>query len=366
MFLLSILNRMKKQGRPAEIFIQLIQTQHDELRQMARQSIGRVSERAHFVLLSDQGKTVLEIASLFGYSAETVYTWLERYDQTGVTGLVDQPRSGRPRREPYLTAIVQAQAGQSPRCFGYLAACWTVTLLVWHLAQRFKVSVSPSTLRRALDQADFVWGRPKLVLAKRQDPQAQTKLARLEVVLAEPEANLIAADECEMQLLPLLRAMWHRRGQQPCVVTPGQNRKRPIFGGVNLRTGAWHYQLTQRKRGLEFIAFLTELVQAYPSGSIYVLIDNASIHTSKAVLTWLATQPRLELIYLPTYMGHKLNPTEKVWWDLKDTIAANYCFKTLAELDQLVQRYFDKISRTDILRLINSATVRQAQLTSVA
>jgi putative transposase len=248
-FLFSILNGMKKQGRPAEIFIQLTESQRVELRRLARQAMGRVSERVHFVLLSDQGKTVPEIACLFGYSAETVYTWLQRYEQAGVEGLIDQPRSGRPKSEPYLTAIVQAQASQSPRCFGYLAACWTVALLVWHLAQRFKVSVSPSTLRRALDRADFVWGRPKLVLAKRPDPDAPAKLARLEAVLAEPEATLIAADECEMHLLPLLRAMWHRRGQQPKVVTPGQNRKRPIFGGVNLRTGTWHYQLTSRKRG---------------------------------------------------------------------------------------------------------------------
>jgi putative transposase len=357
---------MKKQGRPAEIFIELTETQRTELRRLARQAIGRVSERVHFVLLSDQGKSVPEIASLFGYSAETVYTWLERYQQAGAEGLVDQPRSGRPKQEPYLTAIVQAQASQSPRCFGYLAACWTVALLAWHLARRFKVSVSTSTVRRALALADFGWGRPKLVLAKRPDPDGPAKLARLEAVLAEPEATLIAADECEMHLLPLLRAMWHRRGQQPKVVTPGQNRKRPIFGGVNLRTGAWHYQLTSRKRGIEFIAFLTEVVQAYPTGPIYVLIDNASIHTSKAVLKWVSSQPRLELIYLPTYMGHKLNPTEKVWWDLKDTIAANYCFKSLAELDQFIQRYFNNITQPDILRLINSAVVRQAQLVQAA
>src|SRR5512139_1279516 len=110
MFLFSILNGMKKQGRPAEIFIQLTEIQRAELRRLARQAIGRVSERVHFVLLSDQGKSVPEIASLFGYSAETVYTWLERYQQAGTEGLLDPPRSGRPKQEPYLTAIVQAQA----------------------------------------------------------------------------------------------------------------------------------------------------------------------------------------------------------------------------------------------------------------
>jgi hypothetical protein len=44
-----------------------------------------------------------------------------------------------------------------------------------------------------------------------------------------------------MMLLPVLRATWHRRGEQPKVLTPGKNQKRPVFGSVNLRTGAWHY-----------------------------------------------------------------------------------------------------------------------------
>ena len=117
-----------------------------------------------------------------------------------------------------------------------------------------------------------------------------------------------------MMLLPVLRATWHRRGEQPQVLTPGQNRKRPIFGTVNLRTGAWHYRLTDRKRSVEFIAALTELLTAYPVGRIYILVDNGSIHTSKAVQQWLTTHERLQLVSLPSYAGHKYNPTEKIWW----------------------------------------------------
>jgi transposase len=32
---------------------------------------------------------------LMGYSAQAVYPWLERYQQHGVAGLYDEPRSGR-------------------------------------------------------------------------------------------------------------------------------------------------------------------------------------------------------------------------------------------------------------------------------
>src|SRR5512144_3249818 len=97
-----------KTGRPSEIRITLNEAQREELRTLAREAIGRVSERAHFVLLSDQGKSVPEIGQLMGYSAQAVYPWLERYTRLGVAGLYDEPRSGRPPTEPHLVAIVQA------------------------------------------------------------------------------------------------------------------------------------------------------------------------------------------------------------------------------------------------------------------
>ncbi len=342
--------------------IQLTETQYTELRQAARQAIGRVSERIHFVLLSHQGYSPPEIDQMMAYDAATVRTWLKAYDKQGLAGLEDAPRSGRPVKEPDLTAIVQAQASQSPRTFGYLQTCWTVTLLVWHVAHRLGIQVGNSMLRRALAAADFVWTRPQLTLARRRDPQAAEKQARLAEVLADPQATVIAQDEGEMHLLPLVRAMWQRRGEQKRIPTPGQNRKRGVFGGLNVRTGEWFYQLTDRKRGVEFIAFLTILLTAYPSGTIYVIVDNASIHTSLAVRAWVTTHPRVALVYLPTYSGHRLNPVEKVWWHLKDTLSANYCFKSLAELDEAVRRYFAEFTRARALQLTNCKVTRTAQL----
>jgi transposase len=353
---------MSNPGRPIEIRIELTGAQREELRQLARRAGGSVSERAHFVLLSDKGKAVPDIAELMDYSAETVYTWLERYRLAGVAGLQDEPRSGRPPGTPHLKGIVQAQASQSPGCFGYIFSCWTVALLATHLYQRFDLRVTVSTLRRVLRQVDWVWGRPKLVMPKRSDPQAEAKLARLSQILAEPEATLIAEDESEMHQLPVVRAMWHRRGQQPHIPTPGQNRKCAVFGGVNLRTGEWHYQLRVRKRSAEFIDFLTQLLKAYPVGPIYVVLDNVSIHVSRAVKRWVAEHPRLELVYLPTYAGHAFNPVEKIWWLVKDKVAANRCFKTLALLMHFIRRQFDSLTAASILRLINSPIVRQAHL----
>lgn len=350
-----------KTGRPSEIRITLNDEQRHALRRLAREAIGRVSERAHFVLLSDQGKSVPEIGALMGYSAQAVYPWLERYQHHGIAGLQDEPRSGRPPNEPHLVAIVQAQTGQPPATFGYPEPGWTVDGLLRHLRQRFRVRVSRSTLRRALPRAGFVWGRPKLILPQRRDPDEAAKVAHLSKVVADPAAIILAEDECEMMLLPSLRATWHRRGEQPRVLTPGQNRKRPIFGTVNLRTGAWHYRLTDHKRSVDFIAVLTDLLTTYPDGLLYLLVDNGSIHTSQAVRDWLKTHERLHLVSLPSYAGHKYNPTEKIWWHLKDAISANRGFKRLAELDAALRQHMTRLTPQAILRLINSLVTRQAR-----
>lgn len=336
-------------------------TQRAELRQVARRSVGRVAVRCHFVFLSSEGYSPPAIGRLSGYHPATVRRWLKVYQEHGVAGLDDAPRSGRPPKARHLTDVLQAQAGQPPANYGYLQTCWTVALLVLHLRQRLRIDVSEATLRQALKRAGFHWTRPKLVLPRRRDPQAAEKRAKLAAALSDPEATVLAQDECDMHLLAVLRAMWQRIGQQLRILTPGKNRKRGVFGAVNLRTGEWFYQLTERKRSVEFIAFLTTLLSAYPAGPIYVIVDNASIHTSRAVRKWLAAHTRLQLVYLPTYSGHQLNPVEKVWHALKGYISANRSFRSLAELDQAIGRYFAAFTRDDALRLINSEVARTAQ-----
>jgi len=334
--------------------------QRTELRQLSRQAVGRVSERAHFVRMSAAGCSAPMIGRLMGYDAATVRHWLKAYRRRGSAGLRDEPRSGRPIKEKLLTSVVQAQASQPPPNLGYIQACWTVALLIGHLWQRFRIQVSATRVRQALKEAGFRWTRPKLALPRRRDPQAEPKLARLREVLADARATIVAADECDVHLLAVLRAMWQRVGEQLGIDTPGQNGKRGVFGALNLRTGQWHYQLTQRKRGVEFISFLSTLANCYPLGTIYVIVDNASIHTSRAVQKWLAEHGRLQLIYLPTYSGHRLNPVEKVWGVLKNQIAANRSFRSLAELDQAIRRYFRHFSRTDAMRMMNGELSRAA------
>gem|GEM_PF-1637780 len=69
-----------------------------ELRRMMRQEVGRVSQRAHMVLLSATRHSVPEIAELFEVCRASVRFWLRHFDTEGPRGLYDDPRSVAPGR----------------------------------------------------------------------------------------------------------------------------------------------------------------------------------------------------------------------------------------------------------------------------
>jgi len=162
--------------------------------------VGRVSERIHFVLLASRGYSAPKIAELFAYDEETVRIWLNRYQQDGLAGLSDRPRSGRPTKEPWLKAIVEAQIGQPPPCFGYVAACWTILLLVGHLARRYGVALSSATVRRAVKAIGYRWRRPRLAPARKTDPDKRHKLTTIQTVLKNvtEHVHILFEDESDL------------------------------------------------------------------------------------------------------------------------------------------------------------------------
>jgi transposase len=58
-----------------------------------------------------------------------------------------------------------------------------------------------------------------------------------------------------------------------------------------------------RKRQKEFIALLTQLDREIPPSirRIWVVLDNASVHTGKQVQTWFQAHPRFVCWFLPVH-----------------------------------------------------------------
>lgn len=327
---------------------QLTVDEHAELKQLTRQAVGRVSQRAQMVRLSAQHRTVPEIATIFEVSRATVRGWLRRFEAAGPAGLVDAPRSGRPRTvtpvvEAALVGMVIGDPQQVQPTF--LATVWTVAMLGLALVTTLGLPLSAGSIRAALGRCRLSWHRPRLAMPRKTDPQKAAKQWAIAeaVIAAGPEAAVLYADESRLQVLPLVRACWQWVGQQLRIPTPGTNQTRALFGALNIRTGRWSYLVRERLRTEDFLAFLAHLLLAYPRGPVLLIVDNYSSHTAHVVTAWLAAHPRLRLFYLPTYCSH-LNPVEMIWLRLKEKVAADRLYASMPLLLQTVERFFAEMT----------------------
>ena len=137
-------------------------------------------------------------------------------------------------------------------------------------------------------------------------------------------------DETTLSLHPPLRACWMKRGAQRTIAAAGQQRWHHLFGAYNWRTDEVVWQAAQRKNSESFITFLEHLVQQTDQRIVLVL-DNASYHTSYAALAALALfeeASRILPLFLPPY-SVELNPIERFWRHLKDTVCANKLYSDM-------------------------------------
>jgi transposase len=146
---------------------------------LRRSPCPRARLRAQMVLLSHQGYSLREIASITRQSDETVRRWLHRFHTRGCPGLREAPRFGRP---PKVTQAVQqllcAWVPLSPREVGVHRPTWTAANLARLVERLLGVRVTDECIRQHLHRLDFVCRRPTWTvkhLAQAQPGHAQKK-----------------------------------------------------------------------------------------------------------------------------------------------------------------------------------------------
>lgn len=159
------------------------------LRQLDQTHDARLYRRTLAVLEFARGKTIPAIAESFNVSRQSVYNWIEVYEQTGEpAALADHARSGRPPRwTPEATHRLRGMLQQSPQQCGYSATEWTVPLLQEELRGVLGQEFSDDTLRRQLRNLDFVWKRPRYVLESDPEREKKTPDSPVHPVFAAPQ-----------------------------------------------------------------------------------------------------------------------------------------------------------------------------------
>jgi transposase len=123
----------------------------------------------------DRGKSVVAIAESLKVSRQSVCRWIDRYEHANdILALVDAPHPGRPRKWMNETEMqLRSLLMHAPEQFGYAASYWTAPLLQEQLRHETGSHYSDTAIRRGLHQLEYVWKRPRYVLAA--DPEREEK-----------------------------------------------------------------------------------------------------------------------------------------------------------------------------------------------
>jgi hypothetical protein len=139
-----------------------------------------------------------------------------------------------------------------------------------------------------------------------------------------------------------------KRGQQKAIPAPGQQQTHHVFGAYSWRDDTLTWITAVKRNSENFILFLERLlVERYPTGRVVLVLDNAPIHTSYASQAALSLfEQRVLVIWLPKYCS-LLNPIERYWRHLKDTICVNKLFPSLPDLVDAVDHELSRQNELD-------------------
>ena len=158
-------------------------------------------------------------------------------------------------------------------------------------------------------------------------------------------AKLVFLDSTDLHLCPEVGHTYQVKGEQLKVETPGKhNPWYALFGSLVYPSGEGLYTIHQLKRHQEVQAHLQLLVETEPEVFWFVILDNASAHTTPALDQFLLdNRHRLELVFLPTYSPN-LNLIEKLWKMMRAQVTHNQPFADLSTLSEAVVEWFQKLS----------------------
>jgi hypothetical protein len=174
-------------------------------------------------------------------------------------------------------------------------------------------------------------------------------------------ATLVYFDSTDLHWCPDDGQTYSAVGQQVKVATPGdKNPWCALFGSLHYPSGEGLYTIHQRKRHLEVMAHLADLLTLDPERFYFVVMDNASAHTTAELDSfWQRHRNRLEPVFLPTYSPH-LNLIERLWNYMRGKMTRNQFYESLKVQCQEIAEWFATLpfSRFCSLMGINEADLQ--------
>lgn len=325
-------------GRPKQP-IALSDDERDALTRYARRGTiaQRIALRARIVLSCADGSDSKTVAAELNIAAKTVCKWRGRFRKHRLRGLLDEPRSGAPRKvsDDQVENVVVRTLESTPKgqthwstrsmarscglSHSTVARIWRAFSLQPHRSETFKLSPDPQFIEKVRDIVGLYLAPPEHA-----------------VVLCVDEKSQIQALERSQPLLPMSPGSVERRAHD--YVRHGTTT---LFAALDVVSGQVIRQLHRRHRSTEFRSFLEKIDAAVPKDlDVHVVMDNYGTHKTPAIHRWLVRHPRFHVHFTPTYSSW-LNLVERLFAEITDKCVRRGSHRSTLKLEQAIKAYLE-------------------------
>ena len=320
-----------------------------EARVRAAKTPQRAAVRARIILLAADGVPSRQISQQVRMHESNVALWRRRFLAEGLAGLVDAPRSGRPRTYDPLDRLKVVAKATMQRNPDEPEATWTYAAL--SEALRDEVGISRSQLWRILDRLDVKPHKVQGWLNRRDDPLFWERVQDVcGLYLNPPERALVFSvdEKTSIQAKQRLAPTSAAEAGRPCRREFEYRRHgtASLLAALDVHSGQVLAQDIARNNSATFIEFLEHLDTVVDGElAVHLVLDNGSSHTSKATRAWLESHPRFVAHYTPKHASW-VNQVELFFSILTRKVLRNGNFVSRADLVTKLMTFIERYNTT--------------------
>ena len=166
----------------------------------------QVRQRAHCLILANQGIKVEELMNMFKVSYKTIYNWFDRWESESMVGLYNKPGKGcKPKFNPEQKEKIREWTKQEPR---------QLKQVVQKVKEEWEIETSTKTIQRILKTLKMSWHRMRRAVGGEPLPQVyqekKTQLEEFKKLDEQGEIDLYYLDETGFCLIPCIPYAWQK------------------------------------------------------------------------------------------------------------------------------------------------------------
>jgi len=301
------------------------------------------------------GRSMKEVACIFGVSYSAVRNWNKKHKTGGRMALVSVKRGRKTGEKRHLSAVQESQLRRwiidsTPDQLKLPFMLWERRAVQELIEQRFALVMPLRTVGEYLARWGFSCQRP-VVRFDEQQPRAVRQWLKVEYPAIarrahEQEAEIHWVDETGVTTSSASGARgFAPKGQTPLLKRPARALRINVISSVTNKGKARFMIYKTNFTAPIFIKFLRQIVRGAKGRKVIVIVDNLRVHYAKPVQKWLESNRDLITVeYLPSY-SPELNPDEYLNSDLKANVHRHKRPREMVTLEGNVRSHLKLISR---------------------